>query len=102
LAIWDVVAGVPEKSALVPSSIWSVELTIIVLDETVVQYSGHGDTASGEVRVVVHALGDLDTWWRVDVAGKKGVDVVLKASAKTARSSRLSTHDTAVTGLGHQ
>jgi hypothetical protein len=75
LAICDDVAGVPDYQYLPIDK--NSQLTIIVLNQTIIQYSGHGDTASWEVRVVVHSLGDLNTWWWVYVTGKEGVDVVL-------------------------
>ena len=51
---------------------------VLVLDEAVEDDTGHGDGATGEVRVVVHALTDLDTSGRVDVAGQERVDVILE------------------------
>ena len=37
---------------------------------------------TGEVRVIVHALADLDTSRRVDVARQESVDVVLNVNCK--------------------
>lgn len=77
LAICEVVAGVPENQHLSRMALIRIPLTIVVLYQTIVQYSSHGNTTSGEVRVVVHALSDLDSWWGVNVTGKQGVDVIL-------------------------
>ena len=52
-------------------------LTIVVLDDAVEEDTSHGDGPAGEVRVVVHALTDLNTSGWVDVTGQEGVDVVL-------------------------
>ena len=58
--------------------------TILVLDEAVEDDTGHGDGTAGEVRVVVHALTDLDASGWVDVAGQESVDVVLLGIISTS------------------
>lgn len=72
--------------------------TVIVLDETVEQDSGHGDTTTGEVRVVVHALSDLDTSGRVAVASKQRVDVVGTAVSGLDDQRKIRRKGTGVTG----
>jgi len=91
---------------------------VLVLDETVVEHSAHGDPTAGEVGVVVHTLGNGDTWWGVDVTGEQRVDVVLcdgetgrdetklarlaTTGTRTTGVTRGDTHGTTVSGLGHQ
>lgn len=54
-------------------------LTILVLHEAVEQNTRHGDSVTREVRVVVHALTDLEPGRRIPVTGKQCEDVVLSA-----------------------
>jgi hypothetical protein len=63
-------------------------LTIIVLDQTVEQDTGHGDSSTREVGVVVHALSDFNTSRRVDVTGEEGEDVVLHTSSSRVMSEK--------------
>jgi hypothetical protein len=50
--------------------------TVIVLDNAIKQDTSHGDGATREVRVVVHALTDLNTSGRINVTGQEREDVV--------------------------
>jgi hypothetical protein len=52
-------------------------LTVIVLNKAIEQDTSHGDGTTGEVRVVVHAIADLNTGGRIHVTGQKREDVVL-------------------------
>lgn len=54
--------------------------SVVVLDETVEKDSGHTDGLSGEVGVVVHTLGNMDSGGGVNVSGKKRENVVLDRS----------------------
>lgn len=49
---------------------------VLVLNETVEQDTGHSKGTTGEVRVVVQALSNLDTRWWVDVASEQREQVV--------------------------
>lgn len=60
------------------------ERTVLVLNETVEQDTGHSKGTTGEVRVVVQALSNLDTRWWVDVASEQREQVVLLQPEKSA------------------
>jgi hypothetical protein len=51
--------------------------SVLVLDDLVVDGTGHGDGAAREVRVVVQALTDVDARGRVVVASQEGENVIL-------------------------
>lgn len=72
--------------------------TVIVLDETVEQDSGHGNTTTGEVGVVVHAFSNLDTSGGVAVTGKQRVDVVGTAVSGLDDQRKIRGKGTSVTG----
>lgn len=61
--------------------------SVVVLDETVEENSGHTDGLSGEVGVVVHALGNVNTGGGVNVSGKKRENVVLDRREETRKVS---------------
>ena len=52
-------------------------LAIVVLNKTIEQDTGHGDSVAREIWVVVHSLTDLETGRRIPVPGQEREDVVL-------------------------
>ena len=50
---------------------------VLVLDQAIVQDTGHTNGSTGEVRVEVKTLTDLNTSWGILVTGQEGEDVVL-------------------------
>ena len=55
---------------------------VIVFHKTIKEDASHSNGHPREVRVIVHALADLDTSRRVDVARQESVDVVLNVNCK--------------------
>ena len=51
---------------------------VLVLDNSIVQNTGHTNGTAGEVRVEVQTLTDLNTSWGILVTGQQGEDVVLQ------------------------
>jgi hypothetical protein len=81
--------------------------SILVFYNTVEKNTGHRDSSTGEVRVVVHALTNFDTSRRVNVTRQKREDVVLLReelvyTRYTASSPKVETYSTAVTSLDNQ
>ena len=52
-------------------------LAIVVLNKTIEQDTGHGDSVAREIWVVVHSLTNLEASWGFSVAGQEGEDVIL-------------------------
>jgi len=77
LAIWEVVAGVPNNNLNRIPKIMGSKHTIVVFDKAVEENAGHRDSTAGEERIVVHAFTDFDTSGGVDVTSEKREDVVL-------------------------
>lgn len=73
------VAGVPEKEQNEKGICARQEttLTILVLNQAIEQDTGHRDSSTREVRIVVHALSDFNASRGVNVAGEERENVVL-------------------------
>jgi hypothetical protein len=59
--------------------IWDTIPTIFVFDHAIKKDTCHGYSAAGEEWIIVHSIADFDTSRGVDVAGKKGEDVITTA-----------------------
>lgn len=77
LAIWEVVAGVPVRVRQSIAEYTRQQHTIVILDKTVKQHTSHGNSTTGEVGVIVHAIPNLNTRRRVHVTGQERKHVVL-------------------------
>lgn len=74
---------------------------VLVLNNTVEQSSGHSDSSTGEVGVVVHARGELNTGGGlVGVTGKKGEDVVGTSVSGLGNERKIRGKSTLVGGSG--
>ena len=56
---------------------------IFVFDEPIVENSGHSNSSSREVRVVVETFTDFNTGRGVDVTSDQGVNVILSTNMES-------------------
>ena len=74
---------------------------VVILDETVVEDTSHGNTGTGEVRVEVQALWyDGASWGLLGVTGKEGKDVVATAVSGLDDERKIRRQSTVVGGTG--
>ena len=74
--------------------------TVIILDQTVKENTGHGDGTTGEEGVVVHALTDFNASRGVDVTSEKGKDIISTTVTGLDDQAKVGRKSTTIAGSG--
>lgn len=74
--------------------------SIVVLDQSIVEDSSHTESSSGEVRVVVKTLSDLNTSRRINVTSQEREDVVDSSVSSLNNEREIRRESTGVSSSG--